>query len=163
MKKLISEASEAMLNQAIASELQASHMYANLSNQCQRLGYFGAATFFQSESDDERTHYKKIAGYLNDRGSVALSPDLDANDDTVQDLEDALTVAYDAEVALGEKYIKWFTALMASDPMTGQFLLQFLEIQRSSIGEYGDLLQRYSLVSDDSCGILMIDKELGSK
>ena len=45
--------------------------------------------------------------------------------------------------------------------MTQQFLLQFLEIQRKSIGEYGDWLSRLDRTGDDECGILIIDKELG--
>ena len=45
---------------------------------------------------------------------------------------------------------------------TAHFLLQFLEIQRKSIGEYGDWLSRLELAGDDKCAILIIDKELGA-
>ena len=46
-------------------------------------------------------------------------------------------------------------------PVTQQFLLQFLAIQRKSVGEFGDLLARIGLVKGDNAGILQIDKELG--
>jgi ferritin len=42
-----------------------------------------------------------------------------------------------------------------------QFLLQFLEFQRKSVGEYGDLLARIQLVDQDKAGMLLIDQELG--
>ena len=45
--------------------------------------------------------------------------------------------------------------------VTQQFLLQFLAIQRKSVGEFGDLLARIGLVKGDNAGILQIDKELG--
>jgi ferritin len=45
--------------------------------------------------------------------------------------------------------------------MTAQFLLQFLEIQRKSIGEYGDLLARLQIADDNAAALLMIDNELG--
>jgi ferritin len=64
-------------------------------------------------------------------------------------------------VELGDKYAKWHQSLLPKDCFTAQFLLQFLEIQRLSIGEYADWLQRLMLVGDDKCGVLMIDRELG--
>jgi ferritin len=45
---------------------------------------------------------------------------------------------------------------------TQQFLLQFLETQRKSVGEYGDLLSRLAIVADDKCGLIIIDQELGN-
>ena len=53
--------------------------------------------------------------------------------------------------------------MTASDPMAQQFLLQFLEIQRKSTGEYGDLLARLDRANGDECGILIVDQELGAK
>lgn len=162
MQDLISNTSESAIQLAIHAELTASQMYKNLANQCQRLGYFGAAKYFRAESASELEHYQKHVDFLNDRGCVAEVPDLDAADDQVKDLEDALTIAYEAEVELGNKYSKWFSSLFNSDPMTAQFLLQFLEIQRGAIGEYGDWLQRLKLAGSNSAAILLIDQELGA-
>ncbi|MGZ4968050.1 MAG: ferritin-like domain-containing protein [Methylobacter sp.] len=160
LKKLISHPVEQALQEAIQSELYASNLYKHLANQCQRLGLFGAAKYFHNESADELTHYQRISDYLNDRGSVAEVPAIEACDESVTTLGDALNAAYDAEADLGSKYEKWYKAV---DPTTQQFLLQFLEIQRISIGEYGDLLSRLNLAGDDRCAILIIDAELGAK
>jgi ferritin len=57
-------------------------------------------------------------------------------------------------------YQDWYRGITCV--ITQQFLLQFLEIQRKSVGEYGDLLTRLKIVQDDAAGQLMIDKELGN-
>ena len=158
---LLSQAISQLLNDALHAELSAFYLYRNLSNQCQRLGYFGAAKFFASESADESEHAKKIENYFNDRGSVAGLPELPETADTVSSLEQALTAGYNAELDLNNQYNTWYAQALSKDPTTAQFLLQFIEIQRQSVGEYSDWLQRLSLVKDNTSGILLIDKELG--
>jgi ferritin len=162
LKKLISHTSELVLQQAIKEELYASSLYKHLANQCQRLGLFGAAKYFKSESNDEIEHYQEIANYLNDRGSVAEVPAIEGIDVSVKSLKDAIISAYDAEVELGNRYAKWYSSLLSADPFTAQFLLQYIERQRKSIGEYGDWISRIELAGDDQCAILIIDKELGA-
>jgi ferritin len=127
-----------------------------LANQSQRLGLLGAQKFFKNESSEELEHYQTIVDFINDRGSVAETPTIEAIEETIDTLESALTFAYNAEVELGNKYSEWYSA--SEDPIVSQFLLQFIEIQRKSIGFYADLLQRLSLGGD----ILVFDSELGT-
>lgn len=150
---------EAMLNKAIHSELFASNLYKNLANQMQRLGFFGAQKYFAGESSSELEHYQKLVDYINDRGSVATVPMIEMMKDKPAGLYDAIEIAFDTEVQLMEDYAKWYTACECV--ITKQFLLQFLEIQRASVGEYGDLLARLDIAGDDNCALLIIDKELG--
>ena len=84
-----------MLNEAVQAELYASHLYKHVANQLQRLGYLGAQKFFAGESADELEHYQKHADFLNDRGTVAKVPMLDAITDPVTTLRDALEIAYE--------------------------------------------------------------------
>lgn len=160
LKKLIPANAESILQEAVHAELYISNLYLHLSNQCQRKGLFGAAKYFRAESDDERGHYQKIADFLNDRGSVAELPEIDACTEEVDGLKSAVEIAYQAELDLGDKYERWYKS---ASPITQQFLLQYLEIQRRSIGEYGDLLSRLELAGADECAILIIDKEIGDE
>ena len=75
-------------------------------------------------------------------------------------LRDAIEAAYDTECQLERDYIRWYSAC-SKDPVTAEFLLQFLRGQRKSVGEYGDLLARLTLAGEDRAAILMIDSELG--
>lgn len=157
MLKLIPHKTELALQQAGNEELYASNLYQHLANQCQRLGLFGAAKYFKAESLDEREHYQGIADYLNDMGAVAEVGAVEACEEQVTDLESALQVAFDAEQSLGQKYSGWYQQL-SGDPMAQQFLLGYLEIQRKSIGESGDWLQRLTQTDDP----ILVDKEMGA-
>lgn len=155
-KKMLS-----ILNDAIHSELFASHLYKHVANQLQRLGYFGAQKHFLSESSDELGHYQKIVDYINDRGLVATVPQIEMQDEKVTSLRDALTIGFETEKALGADYSEWYKAAFAEDVVTAQFLLQFIKHQRKSVGEYGDLLSRLDRAGNNEAALLIIDKELG--
>jgi ferritin len=70
LKNQLSELTDNILQQALQAEYKAFYLYRHLSIQCQRLGLFGAAKFFDKESTDEQSHAKRIEDYFNDRGTV---------------------------------------------------------------------------------------------
>jgi len=156
----LSELTDNILQQALQAEYKASYLYRHLSIQCQRLGLFGAAKFFANESTEEQNHAKLIEDYYNDRGSVAILPTIESPGVRVKFLSDALQAGYNAEVQLGEKYAKWHQSLMTKDCFTAQFFLQFLEIQRLSIGEYADLLARFNALGGGDVATATLDSEM---
>lgn len=159
VKSLLNPAVVSILEKATHSEMFASHLYQHLANQMQRLGYFGAQKFFLSESADELAHYRKHVDYYNDRGSVAPVPAIEAMTDTIGSLREAIELAYETEVQLGKDYSDWYES--CKDAITCQFLLQFLEIQRKSIGEYGDLIAKLDQAKDNTAALLIIDEAMG--
>ena len=159
-KSLLSPEVKACLDEAVHAELYAANLYKHLANQLQRLGYFGAQKFFLAESASELEHYQLHANYQNDSGTVAGIPAIEAMDEPIGTLRDAIEAAYDTELQLEKDYIRWYSAC-TKDPVTAEFLLQFLRGQRKSVGEYGDLLARLDLAGDDRAALLQIDNELG--
>ena len=85
---------------------------------------------------------------------------IEAMNEPIKTLSDAIETGYETELQLYNDYKKWY-GQASDDPVVQQFLLQFLEIQRTSVGEYGDLLARIQLVDQDKAGMLLIDQELG--
>lgn len=160
-KMIISAELKNMLDDAVHSELYASNLYKHLANQVQRLGYFGVQKFFLRESATELEHYQLHANFQNDVGTVAEVPAIEAMTESIKSLSDAVELAYETEMELYSNYKTWY-AKAASDPAVQQFLLQFIEFQRTSVGEYGDLLARIQLVDQDKAGMLLIDQELGA-
>jgi len=158
---LIPHTSLLVLQDAVHEELFASNLYKHLANQCLRVGLFGASKFFANDSKEELEHYDKLAAYINDRGSVAEIPAIEAITEPVLTLEAALNMAYNAEVKLGGLYQQWYSAIHGSDPTTAGFLLEFLSIQSRSIGELADWKSRLTMAANDPAAILMIDSELG--
>ena len=159
VKSILSSNDKKIIQDAVHQELYASHLYKQVANFMQRAGYFGAQSFFASESKDELEHYEKHVQFMNDMGDVAEVPALPAITQRPTSLEGAIQLGFDTELALGQKYEKWYLA--ATSQMTKQHLLQFLEIQRKSIGEYGDWMARIERAAGDECGLLIVDKELG--
>jgi ferritin len=160
VSNLLDKPTEDMLNKAVHAELYASHLYRHVSNQMQRAGFFGTQKFFAGESADELKHYQLIADYMNDRGAMAKVPALEACTDVATDIVDAIEMGYETELQLMRDYEKWYRECKCVT--TQQFMLQFLETQRKSVGEYGDLMSRLGLVSGDKAGMLMMDQELGN-
>ena len=161
VKNLLTPELKDMLDQAIHGELYVSNLYKHLGNQLQRLGWFGAQKYFLNESKDELKHYQKIVDFQNDLGTVAKVPAIEAMTDAVGGLVEAIQIFYDNELELYYSYSDYYQNA-AGDPVVQQFLLQFLEIQRTSVGEAGDLLARCKLVEGDKAGLLLIDQELGA-
>lgn len=157
---LLPKPTELILNKAVQSELYASHLYKHIANQMQRVGYFGAQKFFAGESADELAHYQKIADFMNDMGCMASTPALPACAEKPATLVDAIALGYETELQLMRDYGKWYAECQCV--FTRQFMLQFLEFQRKSVGEYADLLARLKLVEGDRAGTLLIDQELGA-
>lgn len=149
-----------MLDDAIHSELYASNLYKHVANRLQKLGYFGAQKFFLAESATELEHYQLNVQFQNDVGAVAEVPAIEAMDEPINSLRDAIELGYETELQLYEDYKGWYRQA-SSDSVVQQFLLQFLELQRKSVGEYGDLIARLNQAGDDKAALLLIDQELG--
>ena len=160
VKSLLSPEVKAALDEAAHAELYAANLYRHLANQLQRIGFFGAQKFFLAESASELDHYQIHANYRNDSGDVAPVPAIDAMDEPIASLLDAIETAFDTESQLEKDYVRWYSACN-KDPVTAEFLLQFLRIQRKSVGEFGDWLSRLKLAGEDRAALLMIDNELG--
>lgn len=161
VKNLLTPELKDMLDEAIHGEMYVSNLYKHVGNQLQRLGWFGGQKYFLSESKDELKHYQMIADFQNDMGAVANIPAIEAITDKVGGLMEAIQLYYDNELELYYSYSDYYQNAVG-DPVVQQFLLQFLEIQRKSVGEAGDLLARCKLVEGDKAGLLLIDAELGA-
>lgn len=141
-----------------SSELYAQFLYQYIANHMQRLGLFGSMEYFINERNDELKHYNILVSYVNDLGDILGVPSVPEITDTITSLSDALQIAYEVELALMKHYNDFYEYVEESeDHLTSQVLLQFLEIQRKSVGEYGDLISRLSLGGD----IYAFDNEMG--
>lgn len=149
------------LQKSIASELFASHLYKHLANQLQRLGYFGAQKFWLKESADELTHYQIHVDFMNDMGSVAMLPAIQPIKETINSIEDALAIAYKTEMDLLNQYKEFYKIAEEQDCIVDIYLHQFIDIQRKAVGEYGDLISRYTRCGKNEAAILEFDEYLG--
>lgn len=146
MENLLSEIEQKELNKFGKLELTASHVYQHLTNRMKTLGYFGAEKFFLGESLDERTHYNKLEQFMNDMNCELSVESLDPVKSEVVGIGDALELAYQMEADLLEEYEK--TSSMEISKKVLILLQDFIMIQVSAVGEYGDLINRLKLTDN---------------
>jgi ferritin len=136
------------MQDAVQVELQQSSLWKSLANQMQRLGYFGSQKYFLAESAEELTHYQMHVEFMNDMGDCADLPKIDAVNDKVKTIGDALEIGYEIELDVYNQYKDFYEKSASEDVVVAQYLLQFLEIQRKAVGHYGDLLTKYKVAAE---------------
>ena len=159
LKSLLSKDMKEGMQDAIQVELQQASLWKSLANQMQRLGYFGSQEYFLAESAEELTHYQMHVEFMNDMGDCADLPNIDAVNDKVKNIGDALEIGYEIELDVYNQYKEFYEKAEDEDVVVAQYLLQFLEIQRKAVGHYGDLLAKYK-VAEETKEILEFDEHI---
>ena len=163
VENLLSPNMKKGLQKAIYAELHQSNLWKHIANQLQRLGYFGGQKYFLSESAEELTHYQIFVDFINDMGDVADVPEIDAIEDQIESISDALQVAYDTELEVYNQYKKFYKEAEEEDCAVGIFLQQFVTIQLKAVGAYGDLISRYNRCGKNEAAILEFDEYLSEQ
>lgn len=158
-KSLLSASMKKGLQTAIQAELYQSNLWKHLANQLQRLGFFGSQKYFLAESAEELTHYQIIADFINDMGDVASVPAIEAINDKVTSIGDALEIGYETELDVLNQYKKIYKQAEEEDCAVAIFLQQFITIQVKAVGHYGDLLAKYK-VAEETKEILEFDEHI---
>jgi ferritin len=163
VKSLLSASLKKGLQEALEMELYQSNLWKHIANNLQRLGFFGGQKYFLKESAEELTHYQIIVDFINDMGDCADMPKIDAVTDSITGIDDALQVGYEMELEVYNLYKKLYEKAEDEDCAVGQFLLQFIQIQREAVGSYGDLISRYNKCGKNEAAILEFDEYLGEQ
>lgn len=158
MKSLLKKEDAGLLNKAVQLELRASNTYKYFGTCAQKMGYFGAQAYFQEESQEELKHWQILADFFNDRGQEADMPSVPAIDYEESGVKDLFDEALNIEMELEEFYQDFYNK--SSDVTVKQFLLQFIEIQRKSIGEYLDLIATLERCENNPAALLIFDSSL---
>jgi ferritin len=159
VKSLLSANMKKGLQDAIEVELYQSNLWKHIANRLQRAGLFGGQKYFLAESADELVHYQMFVDFVNDMGDCASVPKIDSPTDKIENIGDALEVGYTTELDVYNQYKDFYDKALKEDSVVAQFLLQFIEIQRKAVGDYGDLLARYK-IAEQTKEILEFDEYL---
>ena len=159
LKSLLSSNMKKGLMKAVQMELYQSHLWNHIANKLQRLGLFGSQKYFLKEAAEELTHYTMLVNFFNDMGDCAEMPAIEAVNDKVESIGDALDIAYEIELEVYEMYKKLYKQAEEEDCVVAQFLLQFMQIQREAVGAYGDLIAKYK-IAEETKEILEFDEHI---
>ena len=158
IKSLLSADDRRRGQEALTHELTAQLTYRQFSASMQRAGYLGASTFFDKESGDEAEHYKDWENFFDDRGDMAVVPKVAGGYAKPSGLMEAFKAAYAMELELNEFYDTFYED--TDDPTVKTFVQKYLDVQRKSVGEYGDFIARLERCGSNEAALLIFDAEL---
>ncbi len=151
------------LNDQVLLEASASNNYLAMASWCEVTGYQGAANYFYTQSDEERTHMLKIVHYLNALGATAAIPAIKAPTITYTSLEELIKTALQGEVSVTKAVHNMVEiAQKDKDHSTYAFLEWFVNEQVQEETKFETLLQKFDLIGRDKLAINEIDKILAT-
>ena len=156
MRELLKPEEIELFNRAGHFEKLAAQTYEHLANVARMKGLFGCEKYFLAEAKDENKHFQKLAKFLNDMGVRICMPALEEQDEDIETIDEMFEKAYEMELNL----LEYYESIEEELPTRCEnIILEMVQIQVKSVGEYGDLLARLELVGDD---VLLFDQEIGN-
>lgn len=152
----------ALLNERLQDEFDAFYFYRSATNWCQNKGFFKAAAFFKTDSDDELTHAKKIEDFIVDWNMTPALPNISRPTLEFKDIAEIIEKAYDMEFGLYEKYEDTSMKIFKTGDLCVFDFLQFYRTtQKESVAEYSDKLNVVEGTNRDSkFEMLMLEETL---
>lgn len=156
MRELLKPEEIELFNKAGHFEKLAAQTYEHLANIARMKGLFGCEKYFLAEAKDENKHFQKLAKFLNDMGVRICMPALEEQDEDIETIDDMFEKAYEMELNL----LEYYESIEEELPTRCEnIILEMVQIQVKSVGEYGDLLARLAITGDD---VIVFDQEIGN-
>ena len=161
----ISSAMKRQLDDQVALEAAASHSYLAMASWAERTGYPGTASYFYSQSAEERDHMLRIISYMNTIGAGAVIPKIDKPAvASFKSVEDLIKAALKNEQAVTKAIHKMAQAAQkGGDYATFDFLSWFVKEQVHEEAQFEDILQKFDTIGRDGVAVNEIDKILGAR
>jgi len=161
---MIKEVVAKSINDQINKEYYSSYLYLSMSAYFEAEGLKGFANWMRIQAKEESDHAEKFFNYLNERGGRVelkaieqVPTDFDGIEkvfDQVLEHEEMITASINDMMDV---------AIEAKDHATKSFLQWFVDEQVEEESTVGDIINNIKLIKGDGQGILMMDRELGSR
>lgn len=161
---MLSENMLKALNDQIAAEMYASHLYLAMSAHFQDVNMTGFAQWMATQSKEEMGHAMKIFGYVVERGGRVTLQKIDAPQAEWPSPLAAFEAAYKHECKV-TGMINNLTEMAAAekDHATGIFLQWFISEQVEEEASVDEVVQKLKMIGDSVNGLFMMDHNLGKR
>ena len=155
---------EKALNEQIAREVYSSFLYMSMSADCTFKGHKGFANWLMVQYHEEMLHAMKIYEYvLRQNGSIKLAT-IDAPPYTFKSPLEVFTLS----LAHEQKVTAWINDIAAlavkeKDFDTQTFIQWYVTEQIEEEKDVNDVLVQLNLIKADISGLLLLDRELGTR
>lgn len=158
---MLSKSIENKLQDQIKKEAFSSQSYLAMACWADVNGYEGAATFLYAHSDEERMHMLKLVKYVNERGSQAHIPALDAPLGSYSSLKGIFESVLQHEIKVTQSINDIIdVCITEKDHITNNFMQWYVSEQMEEEMLARQLLDKLNIINDDSTGLYIFDNEL---
>lgn len=160
MSTRLEEAFNAQLTREFASELA----YLQMAAHCEHVGFPGFAHWLRIQADEERDHAMRIFDHLLERGNLIALDAVNKPNHEFTSILDLFQKAYENERTLSTHIKDIYRLVMEEQDYASIPLLQwFVAEQVEEENLFEQLTRQLTLIGDDGHGVLMLDRELGSR
>ncbi len=161
---MISDSMQDALSDQLNHEFYSAYLYLALAASCSNAEFNGAASWLETQYEEEIQHATKIYRYLIDQGVPVRLASIAEPPARFESLLTIFEFALEHEQAMTSRLNDLSNdALAEKDHATYNLLQWFVNEQVEEEATVGAIIAKLRLVKDDGYGLLMIDNELGTR
>lgn len=154
---------EALLNDQIKYEANASMHYLAMASWADEQGYNGISEFFYLQSEEERVHMTKLVKFVNERGGKVIVPALDKPKPTFTSLNELFEDFLKSEMFVTEQINHViYECLNKKDYNVHNFMQWYVTEQLEEEAVARTLLDKLNIIGDDKSGHYMFDRDINT-
>ncbi len=152
---------EKLLNTQIKYEASASMQYLAMACWADLNGFNGIATFFYTQSEEERLHMTKLVKFINERNGKAIIPSLEKPKADFNNLHELFETFLESEesVTLHINTII-YECLQNKDYNVHNFMQWYVAEQLEEEAMARTLLDKLNIIGDDKSGHYLFDRDI---
>lgn len=164
METMISKRVLESLNKQLNREYYSAILYLNMAAYVDRIGFKDTAIWFKVQYHEEKYHAMRFYEYIQSRGGILEFFDIESPNQEYSSLKDIFekTLIHEEEVTASINNLMEI-AVQEKDHATQIFLQWFITEQVEEEENVNDILTRINLLDGDKQGLLLLDKELGTR
>lgn len=152
---------EALLNDQIKYEANASMHYLAMASWADENGYNGVAEFFYKQSEEERVHMIKLVKFVNERGGKVSVPALEKPKADFKSLNELFEAFLKSEMLVTEQINRVILeCLNKKDYNVHNFMQWYVTEQLEEEAVARTLLDKLNIIGDDKSGHYMFDRDI---
>lgn len=160
---MLSKNIEKLLQGQVKLEASSSQVYLAMANWADTNGYEGAAKFLYTHSDEEREHMLKLMKFLNERGSHAEVPSLEAPKKDYSGLMEIFKSILDHEIKVTDSINDIVSeCLTEKDHVTNNFMQWYVSEQMEEESLARTIIDKLEMIGSDKSSLYLFDQDLGS-
>jgi ferritin len=160
---MLKKSIEKALNDQVKVEALSSQHYLAMASWAEVKGYNGTAEFLYTHSDEERMHMLKLFRYINERGGVAIVPELEKPTTNFKGLDEVFQALLNHEIKVSEEINGIVElCLKEKDFTTHNFMQWYVSEQMEEEALAKTIIDKLNLLQGDKSGLYIFDKDLAS-